>query len=140
MRTKSGSFSSIDQWIKSDFRHKIERGKQEVKVVQKPDINEFKDLPLEDLQEMQQRLSSFVQRRLEGKKREALNQIRELTVQYELTFDEVVAAIRTTTKRGKAPALYRNPDKPRQTWSGKGEAPDWFKNHPNPDSLKIPGA
>ena len=109
-------------------------------MVQKPDINEFKDLSLDELEDAQAKLTAFVQRRLESKKRAALDQIRELTVLHELTYDEVIAAIRTTTKRGKAPAVYRNPDKPRQTWSGKGEAPDWFKNHPDPESMRIPGA
>jgi DNA-binding protein H-NS len=104
------------------------------------DLSRFKDLSLEELEVAQAELATLVQRRLETKKREALNQIRELTIQHALTFDEVVAAIRTTTKRGKAPALYRNPDKPRQTWSGRGEAPEWFTKHPDPESLRIPGA
>lgn len=47
--------------------------------------------------------------------------------EHELEYEEVVAVIRTTTRRGKAPAIYRNPTNPRQTWSGKGEAPEWFK-------------
>lgn len=68
------------------------------------------------------------------------SQIRNLTIEHDLNYEEVCAVVRTSTKRGKAPALYRNPDKPRQTWSGKGEAPDWFKNHPDPESLRIPGA
>lgn len=104
------------------------------------DLSEFANASLEELQAMQERLSSFVERRLEAKKKEALNQIKVLVTQYNLTYEEVVQTIRTSTKRGKAPAIYRNPDKPRQTWSGRGEAPDWFKSHPDPESLRIPGA
>lgn len=106
----------------------------------KTSLPDLKDASLEEIQAMQKKLTSFIERRLQAKKQEALDQIRKLTIEYELTFDEVVQAIRTTTKRGKAPAIYRNPDKPRQTWSGKGEAPDWFKNHPDPESTRIPGA
>ena len=87
------------------------------------DLSVLEDLPLEQLQAAQEKLAALLQRQQDGKKREALKEIRELTIRHELTFEEVVAAVRTTTKRAKAPALFRNPDNPRQTWSGKGEAP-----------------
>jgi len=103
------------------------------------DFPDLENATLEEIQAMQAKLTKYLERRLQAKKQTALDEIRRLTQEHELTYDEVVAAIRTTTRRGKAPALYRNPDKPRQTWSGKGEAPDWFKNHPDPESLRIPG-
>lgn len=106
----------------------------------KTSLPDLSSASLEELEAMQKKLLSFVERRLKTKKQEALDKIRQLTLEYELTYDEVVQAIRTSTKRGKAPAIYRNPDKPRQTWSGKGEAPDWFKNHPDPESTRIPGS
>lgn len=106
----------------------------------KPQLPDFKDASLEDLQAMQDKLSGYVQRRLERKKRDALNEIREIVREHDLSFEEVTQAVRTVSKRGKAPAIYRNPDKPRQTWSGKGEPPDWFKKHPDPEKLRIPGA
>jgi len=103
------------------------------------DFPDLENATLEEIQAMQAKLTKYLERRLQAKKQTALDEIRRLTQEHELTYDEVVAAIRTTTRRGKAPALYRNPDKPRQTWSGKGEVPDWFKNHPDPESLRIPG-
>ena len=106
----------------------------------KKDLPDFSDASLEELKEMQKRLSKFMEKRLESKKQEALDEIKRLVNEHELSYDEVVAVIRTQTKRGKAPALYRNPDKPRQTWSGKGEPPDWYKNHPDPEKLRIPGS
>lgn len=30
-------------------------------------------------------------------------------------------------KKKPAPAKYRNPDNPEQTWSGRGRRPEWFK-------------
>lgn len=102
-----------------------------------PDIEEFKDLSLEEMQEIQNKLQGYVENRLKAEKRKAINTIKELVQLHDLTLDEVTKALRTTAKRGKAPALFRNPDKPRQTWSGKGEAPDWYANHPNPEELRI---
>jgi len=104
------------------------------------EIPDLKNASLEELQEMQGKLSKFIEKRLEVRKQEALDRIRNLAKEYDLTFEEVMAAVRTATKRGKAPAIYRNPKNPRQTWSGKGEAPGWFRDHPNPESLRIPGA
>ena len=109
-------------------------------VTNQPNIDNFKDLPLEELQVMQEKLKSFVSRRLENKKKEALQQIQNIVRLHELSYEEVVAVIRTTTRRGKAPAVYRNPTNPRQTWSGKGEAPTWITNAKDPEALRIPGA
>ena len=103
-------------------------------------IPDFKELSLDELFQMQEKLKSFVDRRMETKKKEALQKIQSIVREHDLSYDEVVAVIRTTTKRGKAPAVYRNPDNPRQTWSGKGEAPLWFAQHKNPESLRIPGS
>jgi DNA-binding protein H-NS len=106
----------------------------------KKELPDMHDASLEELQAMQGKLSTLIERRLEASKMEALDKIKRLAKEYDLTYDEVVAAIRTATKRGKAPPIYRNPDNPRQTWSGKGEAPGWFQKHPDPESLRIPGA
>lgn len=105
----------------------------------KPNLEAFKDLPLDELQEVQNKIKSFVEKRMENRKKEALQQIKHLVQEFDLTYEDVTRVIRTSAKRGKAPALYRNPEKPRQTWSGKGEAPDWYTTAPNKDLLRIPG-
>ena len=33
----------------------------------------------------------------------------------------------TRKRRERTPAKYRNPDNPRQTWTGKGRQPVWLK-------------
>lgn len=104
------------------------------------DVPDFKDASLDELEEMQRKLSQYIDRRLQARKEQALAQIKALALEHDLTFEEVVAVVRTATKRGKAPAIYRNPENPRQTWSGKGDAPEWFKKHPDPEKLRIPGA
>ena len=102
------------------------------------DLNQFKELPLDQLQDMVSKVQGLVDKRMESKKKEALRKIRDIVKDHDLAFDEVVNVIRTSAKRGKAPPIYRNPEKPRQTWSGKGEAPDWYSTNPDPESLRIP--
>ena len=108
-----------------------------------PDILNLSKASLEELLEHKAKLEKLMERRLQAKKQEALDQIKRLALEHELSFEEVVATIRTATKRGKAPAIYRNPAKPRQTWSGNGEAPQWFLDYPEDrreKDLRIPGA
>lgn len=66
---------------------------------------DLKNASLEELQEMQGKLAKFIEKRLQSRKQEALDKIRNLALEYDLTYDEVVAAVRTATKRGKAPAI-----------------------------------
>lgn len=101
------------------------------------DIDNLKDLDIEQLQIVQRRLTKFVEQRLENKKQEALDEIKRLVKLHELSLEEVTKSIRTSARRGKAPPVYRNPERPRQTWSGIGTPPDWYTNHPDPESLKI---
>jgi|GEM_PF-2901025 len=100
---------------------------------------DFKDLSLDELRHEQEKLQGFIQRRLDTKKREAIQKIQSIIREHELSYDEVVNAIRTITKRGKAVAIYRNPANPRQTWSGVGEAPAWFATASDTEALRIPG-
>jgi DNA-binding protein H-NS len=100
----------------------------------------FKEMSLEQLAEAQEKLTEYLARSMQSKKREALQQIQEIVKLHSLSYEEVVSAIRTTTKRGKAVAIYRNPENIRQTWSGKGEAPNWYTNAKDKNALKIPGS
>ena len=111
-----------------------------VKNMTKEFEDSMKDLPLDELEAMMNKMQGLVEKRVENKKKDAIRQIQDLVRNHELPFDDVVNALRNTAKRGKATPVYRNPEKPRQTWSGKGKAPDWFKTHPDPESLRIPGA
>lgn len=105
-----------------------------------PNEIDFKNLSLEELIATQEKLTRYLQTSLENKKKEALLEIQGIVKQHDLSYEEVVAAIRTTTKRGKAVAIYRNPDNIRQTWSGKGEAPSWYEKAKNKNALRIPGS
>jgi DNA-binding protein H-NS len=101
---------------------------------------EFKDLSLEELLQKQEEMKAFIAKRLQAKKREALLQIQSIVKEHDLSYDEVVAVIRTTTKRGKAVAIYRNPENIRQTWSGVGDPPAWYVTAKDKEALRIPGA
>lgn len=104
------------------------------------DIEALKNLPMDELRKVMGELSHVVEDKQQAEKQIALNQIKALVIEHDLPYEDVVETIRTAAKRGKAPPIYRNPENARQTWSGKGEAPDWFSSHPDPETLRIPGA
>lgn len=97
----------------------------------------IKNMALEELLEMEKTIQQQIAQQRDARRKDILNQIADLVRQYNLTYDEVVKTIRGSAKRGKAPAMYRNPANPRQTWSGKGNPPQWFKQAPNPNLLRI---
>lgn len=102
--------------------------------MKQPDIT---NLELDDLLEHQNRVNAAIEKQRNTKKQEILAQIQGLVRQYDLPFEEVIRAIRGHAKRGKAAAIYRNPNNPRQTWSGKGTPPDWFTKAKDPNQLRI---
>lgn len=102
--------------------------------MKEPDIT---NLQVDDLIALQEKVANALNKQRNQKKQEVLAQIQGLVKQYDLPFEDVIRAVRGHAKRGKAPALYRNPENPRQTWSGKGTAPDWFSRSKNPQELRI---
>lgn len=44
---------------------------------------------------------------------------------------------RTVKKKAPAPAKYRNPANPDQTWSGRGRRPEWYKAAEKAGKLKT---
>lgn len=98
---------------------------------------ELSHLSTEELLKTEVQMRALLEERRMVARQQALEQIRQIALGHNLSYDEIVAAIRTTTKRGKAPPLYRNPDRPKQTWSGKGEPPAWFINTEDKEALRI---
>lgn len=100
---------------------------------------QFSEMSTEEVKQLLETASREIEQRNSAQKTTALRQVQEIVRKHDLEFEEVVAAVRTTSRRKKAPPLFRNPENPRQTWSGKGEPPDWYLNHPEPESLRIQG-
>ena len=92
---------------------------------------------LEEIEDLAEQLNAMRAQLLADQKTEALERIKQIVLENDLTYEEVHALIRTDAKRGKAVPKYRNPDNPRVTWSGRGRPPEWYTTHPDPESLLI---
>lgn len=75
-----------------------------------------------------QSLSKDVSKALAGfekrKKKQALNEMKAVAERHGLTFSDVVGVSGKVAGAKGAPK-YANPDKPSQTWTGKGRKPNW---------------
>lgn len=61
------------------------------------------------------------------KKDEARKAAEEAAKKHGFSLNDLVTATRGSAKKPAAPAKYRNPANPTQTWSGRGRQPAWFK-------------
>ncbi len=57
----------------------------------------------------------------------ALKDIQAVAKKHGLSVDEIVGK-KGKSRKAAAPAKYRNPADPSQTWSGRGRQPAWYKD------------
>lgn len=60
-------------------------------------------------------------------RREALKAAEQAAAEFGFSLAELSSdgKVRVAAKQAKAPAKYRNPEDPEQTWSGRGRKPRW---------------
>ena len=74
------------------------------------------------------RLTEELKRREAEEKRDFFAQIVERAEELNISSDEVLRALRGTGARRKTAGvpMYRNPDNPDETWTGRGRKPGWL--------------
>jgi DNA-binding protein H-NS len=91
--------------------------------VAKIDLSSMSKSDLEKLKgDVEKTLASLEQRR----KADAKKAAEEAAKKFGFSLGDLVG--REKAKRGGAPAKYRNPADPSQTWSGRGRQPGWIKD------------
>lgn len=100
-------------------------------------IEDTSKMTLEELRAFQENLERQIQDRQARQRQETLDTILNIINDAGLEVRDVVAELNKRLPRRKAPALYRNPAQPRQTWSGKGKPPQWYIDAPDKEVLKI---
>ena len=92
----------------------------------KIDLNEFS---LPELQELSKDIDKEIQQRQVEEKKRVSTQMKELAASVGMTVEEILGLdmARKTRTKPRAPAKYRNPENPEQTWSGRGKKPAWIR-------------
>ena len=81
---------------------------------------------IEELRQLAGEIEEEIERRRAADRGRILEQAGELAGQYDMSVEEF---LEQPEKKRRAPAAvkYRNPDNPRQTWSGRGRQKAWVQ-------------
>lgn len=95
------------------------------------------DPTIEELEQQQKAIADQIRQRQELNRKLAMDAIYKMIQDNKLDAREVADMINANARRKKAPAMYRSPTNPRQTWSGQGQPPHWFVEAPDKSKLRI---
>lgn len=97
--------------------------------VAKLSVEDLLEAPLKDLIALHDKLTHAIERKKSSDKIDLAKQLHQLAAESGFTLADLAAMPIKTKKVGKVKGepKFQNPDKPEQTWTGKGKKPDWFK-------------
>jgi DNA-binding protein H-NS len=82
-------------------------------------------MSLRELKDLKQRVDRAIDTFEDRKKKEALAHLEERARELGYTLPELTASMSMRGRKKSAPK-YANPDKPSETWTGKGRPPKWY--------------
>jgi DNA-binding protein H-NS len=89
--------------------------------------NDLNKMTRSDLQKLKKDVESALATLERRQKAEAKKAAEEIAKKHGFSLGELVGKERGKGKKSPAPAKYRNPANPDQTWSGRGRQPGWIK-------------
>ncbi len=97
-----------------------------------PDIEEImtglEAMPLDTLRDHRNRVDELIERKEEEELNAAREEIIAIATRLGKSAEEILGTIKVKRKVRKPPKpKYRNPDNPDETWSGKGQPPQWLR-------------
>ena len=84
------------------------------------------ELGLKDLLDLQQRVAVAIVERQQTERADLKSKIAALAAEAGLSLDEVLDLRRRGGSKAPVAPKYRNPEKPEETWSGRGRKPNWL--------------
>jgi DNA-binding protein H-NS len=91
----------------------------------KTDLNK---LDLEELKTLSKDIEKAIKKREIDNLKKACDAAETAVKEYGFSLDEISGAKMPRRNAEKSDAKYRNPDDAKQTWSGRGRQPQWFKD------------
>jgi DNA-binding protein H-NS len=103
---------------------KANKGRAVVSGVDEFNLEEFSLLEREELSA---RVAKEIVSKREARSRELREEMAKLAEREGLTLEEVIRAGQKPRRRQPPKQKYRNPEKPSQTWSGRGKKSAWVE-------------
>jgi DNA-binding protein H-NS len=95
--------------------------------VARVDQVKLEEFSIPELEELSERVAEEIASKREARSRELREEMAKLAEREGLTLEEVIRAGQKPRKRQPPKQKYRNPEKPSQTWSGRGKKPAWVE-------------
>ena len=89
---------------------------------------DLSNLDIAELKQLSGQIDREIEKRHKQEKVEVLKQMQEAASRIGMTPEEVLGLEAAKKTKTKGRARYRNPEDPRQTWTGKGKRPGWIKS------------
>ena len=104
--------------------------------------SDLEKLSLEELKSLKKDVEKAIAGFQDRQRAEALKELQAVAAKHGMSGDEIVGGKGKKAKsKSKAPAKYRNPADPADTWSGRGRQPAWFKaaiaKGKKPESMEL---
>ena len=90
-------------------------------------IDDLKTLSAEALQELINNAQKLLDKHEEERKKKIIKEIHELAASADLNI-EIKGDNKYGKSKSKGVIKFRNPDDPRQTWTGRGKRPKWLND------------
>lgn len=90
--------------------------------------NDLKNMSLSELQKLRKDVDKAIDSYQSKKKEAALKDMESVAKKHGLSLDEVIGGRVGKKSKPRLPAKFRNPENPKDTWSGRGRQPEWFKS------------
>ena len=84
-------------------------------------------MSLDDLKTLRKNVEKEIKEFKNRARSAALKDLQAVAKQHGLSVEEIVGK-KGKSRKPAAPAKYRNPADPSQTWSGRGRQPAWYKD------------
>jgi DNA-binding protein H-NS len=85
-------------------------------------------LDLDELKTLSKDIEKAIKKRETDNLKKARDAAEAAAKEYGFSLDEVTGAKMPRRNAEKSDAKYRNPDDAKQTWSGRGRQPQWYKD------------
>ena len=89
---------------------------------------DLSNLEIAELKQLSEQIDHEIDKRHKQAKIDVLKQMQEAASRIGMTPEEVLGLEAAKKTKTKGKARYRNPEDPRQTWTGKGKRPGWIKD------------
>ncbi len=89
------------------------------------DLSQF--ATVEELQKLARDIEAEIERRQEAERERLMAQVRDAATRYGMSLEQFLRPP-AKKRRTRPEPKYRNPNNPKQTWSGRGKQPDWVQD------------